>query len=387
MGFLGLFAIGLSSALAGDAPEPLDCMFLPPDAQFRQFVGRATGESESEALATARLSARRQAADAVCAGQADIDACALAYRGVGFERDHQSRPERRRTWSACFTVEIAALLADPAVRQAKLQDEVAELALAIARKRPEGLIAVGPVVWDGAGCSTGYPGESLRDDLVTALTGRGVGVSTSATALPRVDLVLAGANDTGRLRAGWVTDSAVAGEALAPIAVDTRWYGLDPEARDACGLAQELSLTDGTRPGSDGRRVAVHMVDTPDSVCHAVKVPFDVVTDRRSRVALFSLPPEGLATYVADWEVDGTWRENRFQADWPHGGTEKIALVAVPIGTAAPWDRWTSGCTLANVADASAIPSTAAVALTAFSVGAPPECEPAPMPPVGPPCF
>jgi hypothetical protein len=179
--------VGVLWAWAAWAGQPVvapECMFLPPDVEFRQYVGRATGPDATSALAAAQADARRQAADAVCAGRPDVDACATAYRGVGFERDTDVQPARRG-FSACFTVEIAALLTDPALRREKIERSIEALALTIARSGRTGPVSVSPVRWEGDGCDTGYAGAALRDDVVAALTARGVAVSVSGDGHPR----------------------------------------------------------------------------------------------------------------------------------------------------------------------------------------------------------
>lgn len=375
----------LASASAGPPPggQPTACETVPPGKnQYRLAVGYATARglstpaARNAALAAARLDARQQLADQLCAAMPDT--CAR-YRG--YIQDWQTPGVYDTgTKQACATAVIESWLLQPDALRREAETQMSALADAAAKVAGTAAVRIGDVrrtdgcavpeldparMWVGA--RLGAAGATVYGDEAPEGTAR---LELSATVA--ADTVTLGATVRhADGRAVWV----------APVRFPAAAFGV-PE-RQICAASVASAGLD-----AEGVRLTVHT--RGGALCDGQ--PFEPIlwVDRPSRVHVYDVAADGTAYHIwpepgGDGSVSGALSlGTSYATPAISTGDEVLVAVAVPAGSGpSALDGATGFCRMARPFSIAALPAGSRVSTVSWHIdgrvdacGAPPASSP-----------
>lgn len=361
---------GPDPSAAALAEEAKACVADVPE-NYQIHTGYASSADQTSALSGAIADAKRRALDAVCSGKSPTR-CEVLARHVEAWKTPYWNPVSGR---ACAHVGVRRdYLDDDKGDQQRLSAEIARMGADLAGRVGATPLWIDPPTWAQSGCHAGPAAGSMVAELRNALAAAGtVKLATQAEQAARVRLALDVRATEVVVTADLRTPRSAELTPLQGFTVPGDLFDLHTSSTD-CRFDQELGLTAGQRPGSDGRTVRV-TIPAEGTYCEGDTVEPVVVVDRPSKVKVFSVARDGAAYLV--WPPPGG--DGVVSASASLGsmtlvrstveGDEKLVAIAVPVDASfGPSNPWTAFCKAPQVLTSAAWSGAAAAGAATFQV-------------------
>ncbi|MEQ1564480.1 MAG: hypothetical protein ABMA64_02495 [Myxococcota bacterium] len=351
-----------------DAAQAAACDPAVPE-NYQIHTGFATDPDATTAIRAAVDESRRLAIGSVCSGKSPTR-CEVLTRHVEAWRQPYWNPVTGR---ACAHAGVRRdYLDDDQGDQERLGAELRRVAADVATAAGATPVWISPPLWTTTGCHAGPAGSAMVAELKTGLAAAGTArLATKESAAVTVWLTLDARADDVVVGASLRKPGSASLVPLVGFTVPADLFDLGAGGGD-CRLDRELGLTDGQRPGADGRTVRI-LLPAEGSYCEGDTIEPVVVVDRPSRVEVFSVARNGEAYRV--WPPAGEAGEVATSASLgsldlvrsPDAGDEKLVAVAVAPGGGFG-HAWAGFCKVPGALTAAAWPATAAAGAATFVV-------------------